>query len=570
MQFNGREVQISEWNGERLGSLVACDTETTFTPFHITPELCTVQVYGGGNVAYYVPINKLPLLFNLHYDTVFVFHNAPFDLDVLATKMGRDFLYDLVDRGKVRDTYILHKLYHLGTIGYVPFKASLAHLSETYINVVLEKSDDVRLTFEQYKGKPIKDIPIEHLEYGAKDAIATFDIYLALISRVSSIDKMGTLLSHDIQVKGDIALFHTHKNGIGFDLRARDKWMLDMEAKLEAESDVLASWGWVRGLKGLQDRYEQIVKLLGIADELPRTNKGDISSKGEDLEPFKHIPFVEAYIKFHELEKATSFVRDITEGRVHPRYNLLVNTGRTSCSKPNFQQLPKVGGVREMFRASKGNTFIITDYNAIELATLAQVTYDRYGKSAMRDRINAGECLHYYYASVMHECDVKDVSKKQRQEAKAANFGFPGGLGIDTFIQFSAGYGLELTSQKASKMRNTWFKAFPEMDMYMQGEVGHVFTRTGRRRANTSYCAEKNTPFQGLAADGGKLALYELDKAGFKIVGWVHDEVLTEVSEKNVEEMKILQEDIMIKAMRMVVPDVNIGVESMISKVYTK
>lgn len=570
MNFNGRDIQISIWKNEDLGKLVSCDTETTFVPFYMTPELCTVQVYGGGSVAYYVPLSKLNLFFNKHYDTTFIFHNAAFDLDVLSTHLGPRFSYDLIDRNLVRDTSILYRLYHLATKGFIPFKYNLALLTEQFCNEILNKNNDIRCTFDQYLGKPIEDIPQEHLEYGALDAIATFDVYLALSSRIAGVDKQGTQLSHHIQVKGDLALLHMHKNGISFNLEERDNWMLSMKPKLEAQADILATYGWVRGLKGINDRYEQIVNLIGIGDKLPRTDSGVISSKGEDLEPYRKEPFVNAFLRFQELEKAVSFVKNVESDKIHPRYNLLVNTGRTSCSKPNFQQLPKLGGIREMFTASKGNTLLITDYSAIELATLSQVTYDRYGYSKMREQINNGSDLHRYYASIMHTCNQESVTKQQRSEAKAANFGFPGGLGIDTFIEFSRGYGLDLSTDVAQEMKNTWFKAFPEMRKYMQNEDGHVFTRTGRLRGNTSYCAEKNSPFQGLAADGAKLALYELDKAGYKLVGFVHDEIICEVPRERAEELLPEQEKIMIRAMQSVVPDVKIGVESMISKVYTK
>jgi len=570
MIFNEREISIGIWNNEDLGKLVAVDTETTFQPFYMTPELCTVQVYGGGSVAYYVPLSKLKLFFNRHYESTFIFHNAAFDLDVLSTVLGKDFSYDLIDRDKVKDTSILYRLYHLATKGFIPFKYNLALLTETYCNEILNKNNDIRCTFDQYLGKPVQDIPTEHLEYGALDAIATFDVYLAISSRIAGLDKQGTQLSHNIQVKGDLALLHIHKNGIGFNLEERDRWMISMSSKLQEQADILASWGWVRGLKGIRDRYEQIVNLIGIGDKLPRTDSGDISSKGEDLEPYRKEPFVDAYLRYQELEHAISFVKNIESDTVHPRYNLLVNTGRTSCSKPNFQQLPKLGGIREMFTAKEGNTFLITDYSAIELATLSQVTYDRYGESKMKEQINAGIDLHKYYASVMHNCSPDMVSKQQRSEAKAANFGFPGGLGIDTFIEFSRGYGLDLSTDVAQDMKNTWFKAFPEMRKYMQNEDGHVFTRTGRLRGNTSYCAEKNSPFQGLAADGAKLALYELDKAGFRVVGFVHDEIICEVSRESAEELLPVQEKIMVRAMQSVVPDVKIGVESMISGWYTK
>jgi DNA polymerase-1 len=296
----------------------------------------------------------------------------------------------------------------------------------------------------------------------------------------------------------------------------------------------------------------------------------NISSQREDLLPYISYSFINDYLEFQSIEKATSFVRDIDSDIVHPRYNLMVNTGRTSCSKPNFQQLPKMGGIREMFKAKEGNTFIITDYSAVELATLSQVLYNQFGESVMRDKINEGHDLHKYYASVMNSIPISMVNKQQRQEAKAANFGFPGGLGAKTFIQFSKTYGLDITEGEARSMKQTWFDAYPETRDYMQDELGHVFTLTGRKRGRTTYCAEKNTPFQGLAADGAKIALYNLVRQGFEVVGFVHDEIICEVKSDRANEDLVLQEKIMIESMQQVCPDVLIGVESAISEFYTK
>ena len=129
---------------------------------------------------------------------------------------------------------------------------------------------------------------------------------------------------------------------------------------------------------------------------------------------------------------------------------------------------------------------------------------------------------------------------------------------------------LNINTDDAQRMKDTWFEAFPEMKTYMQGEEGSVTTLTGRIRADTTYCAEKNTPFQGLAADGAKIALYNLMDAGFELVGFVHDEIITEVPENTAEEMRRLQEEIMVNSMSLVVPDVKISVESTISPRYCK
>jgi len=91
---------------------------------------------------------------------------------------------------------------------------------------------------------------------------------------------------------------------------------------------------------------------------------------------------------------------------------------------------------------------------------------------------------------------------------------------------------------------------------------GKVITSTGRLRANASFCARHNTLFQGLAADGAKLALWKLWRAGFRLVNFLHDEVIVEVPQDanlkaQAEEISLL----MIEGMREVVPDVRIEVE---------
>ena len=565
MKFGREEYTIAIWKGEHLGSLVACDTETTIVPFTRTPDLVTCQVYGGGDVVYYIPKNRITTFFIKHYDTDFIFHNAPFDMDVLQSFIGRDAVYRMYDDNKIKDTSILYRLVHLAEIGMMPHRYNLALVSKKFNNVELEK-DERRENFAQFKDVDIDQIP----EYGAADVIATYKAWLTMKVHANRHDVKGTLLSHDIQVKGDLALKHLYKNGIGFDLSMKDEWFNDKNGQLVILQERLSNWGWVRGHKGIKDRYAQITEILGIKDKLPRTKDGSISAKREDLEPFSHLPFISDFLSYIELEKAIGFVKDRTESRVHPRYNTLVNTGRTSCSKPNFQQLPRIGGIREMFKADEGKTFLITDYSTLELAALSQVLLDQEGYSVMGDKINEGIDLHKYYASVMHGCTLDKVTKQQRQEAKAANFGFPGGLGVETFIQFSKGYGLTITPQQAQIMKNTWFDAFPEIKGYMKNEKGEVTTLTGRKRGNTTYCAEKNTPFQGLSADGAKLALYNLDKEGFKVVGFVHDEIICEVKcEEATEKLKVM-EKIMIDQMRGVIPDIKIGVDSMISDRYCK
>jgi DNA polymerase I-like protein with 3'-5' exonuclease and polymerase domains len=500
----------------------------------------------------------------------------------------------------------MYRLLQLAVAGQVPFKYNLQFLTAKFLGVTIEK-DERRENFAQFIGQPIESIPQDYLEYGAIDVIATRELFLKLSEYIQRHDRMGTMLSHNIQIKGDLALKRIYKSGIGFDIPMRDEWLQSKNMEIELLGMQLSDWGLIRGVKGYKEQYRYVVEdllqlpvpyrykkllchkfedtwyysesgMIDINNRKVRVEEGQschgepsISSQREDLEEYYDgYPFIKSFLDFMELEKAMSFVKDLEGERQHPRYNLLVNTGRTSCSSPNFQQLPKMGGIREMFKAEEGKTFIITDYSAVELATLSQVLYSTYGESVMRDKINEGIDLHKYYGTTYYGKPIEKITKQERQTCKAPNFGFPGGLGAKTFIQFSRGYGLQLTEGEARSMKEAWFDTFPETREYMKDEKGMVYTLTGRKRGNTSYCAEKNTPFQGLAADGAKLALYNLVRSGFKVVGFVHDEIITEVNSEEANTMLLDQERIMIESMQEVVPDVKIGVESAISDFYTK
>lgn len=568
--FKDKVYDIKAWSCERLARLVCIDTETTVTPSFIVPELVLFQAFDGINV-YTVDIDKIQSFFNINFANTFIMHNASFDMSVLSKYID---VYLLYDENRVKDTLLLYRLLHLGTIGFVPplKMCGLGTLSSKFLNIELDKSGDERTTFGQYLGKKVSEMGVEHIKYACKDVIATYQLYQHLSIHIREVDKLGTELSHDIQAKGDWALKQIHINGIGFDLANRDKWLIKVNKELKKLSTRLANWGWVRGLKGSKERYKLIVERLGIADQLPRSEKsGDISSKREDLEKFKHLDFVDDYLSFIELEKSSTFVRDVTSSRLHPRYNSLVNTGRTSCSSPNIQQIPRKGGLREMFIPSKGNVFVDIDYSTLELATLAQVELNQFGTSTMGDKINAGEDLHKFYASILYSKDIKDITKDERQAAKPANFGFSGALGIVTFIEFAKGYNIKLTEEQAKEMKKKWFEAFPEEELRLKSVCeGMVYTATGRARDGATHCAVANTPFQGLAADGAKLALYEVDKAGYEIVAFIHDQIMIECKKEDANKALKDVSKIMIKSMNQVVPDIKIDVEGQVLERWVK
>lgn len=572
--WEGRQYEARFWNGETLGPDIAVDTETTYVDhFYSIPELITFQAFDGKSRVYFVKRKDVERFLSQHVSSNFIFHNAPFDLDVISKWCGWSWHNQLL-KNKVFDTQILYTLFHLATEGYVPKRSSLKHVTQMLLDKNVEKNSDVRTTFGDYLiGGEVKygKIPKTWYKYAAIDAIATHNLWAILKLKIPKTGSK-TLLSHQIQLLGAVALDHIYKNGIGFDLERKEKFLSEIDDKMEEHRKLLARYGWARGMPGLKDVYEKIVTDLGL--KLPRTGKtGRISQKADDIRPYRDNEFINAFLSFHELEKTRNFFADINTPRVHPKYRAILNTGRTGCRNPNIQNLPRAPGVRQLFIPSPGNVFLDVDYSQLELCTLAQITYSRYGKSVMRDVINDGRDLHKYYASILLNKPEDKITKEERQKAKVSNFGFPGGLGISNFTKYAEmSYGVKLTEEEAKNMKKAWLEAFPEMKEYLKGVADKetVSTLTGRIRADASYCAARNTPFQGLAADGAKLALYAVYAAGFKIAAFIHDQIMCDEPRDEAEEKLDKLQEIMVKSMQKVVPDVKIKVEGQILERFQK
>ena len=149
---------------------------------------------------------------------------------------------------------------------------------------------------------------------------------------------------------------------------------------------------------------------------------------------------------------------------IHPRYSTLVRTGRTSCSSPNIQQLPRSGGFREMIVASPSHYLLAVDYSFVELRTLAAVCEFRFGSSTLADVIRAGVDPHVHTAAMFANMSIDDFNQLKtddpqryatlRQRSKALNFGIPGGLGAASLVAYArSAYHVEMTIDEAQDFR---------------------------------------------------------------------------------------------------------------------
>jgi hypothetical protein len=280
------------------------------------------------------------------------------------------------------------------------------------------------------------------------------------------------------------------------------------------------------------------------------------------------------------------------------RWNVLVGTGRTSCDHPNWQNPPRGGGVRECVVPRPGRLFLSADYSTIELCAWAQVCLDLLGYSDMAEALRAGRDLHLdmavsileaagetttYDDLVLRRQQGDPTVKENRQLAKAANFGLPGGLGANTFCAFAwATYQLRIPLSRAQQIKQIWLRKWREATAYfahissLQGydeRIRLVQLRSGRVRAGCTFTSAANSFFQGLAADGAKEALWSIQRAcytneadalfGCRPVLFLHDEFILEVpedpDEAHAANVSLLKH--MIEGMQTFIPDVPIKAE---------
>ncbi len=270
----------------------------------------------------------------------------------------------------------------------------------------------------------------------------------------------------------------------------------------------------------------------------------------------------------------------------------------------NLQNMPRFPGLRDCFVPRPGNVFCSVDYDSLELRTLAQAQFSLLGKSTLGRHYQADPNFdpHSSFAcrmlGITYEEGMKlkkkgDKSfKKARQSAKAATFGFPGGLGVNRFMSYAKkGYGVDLTKAEAERLKEIWFQEQPEMKAYFDfvstsvengGGRGAVFTlpSTGRKRGGCGYSDGANYFFQGMAADGAKLALFAVSSEcytdptsplfGSRPVVFIHDEILLEVPEETAHECAMRVVEIMEREMARVTPDVPSRASPALSRVWLK
>ncbi|PNZ39083.1 DNA polymerase I [Mammaliicoccus vitulinus] len=292
-------------------------------------------------------------------------------------------------------------------------------------------------------------------------------------------------------------------------------------------------------------------------------------------------PIIEDILVYRQLAKLQStYIEGLqkmitSEGKIHTRFNqTLAQTGRLSSIEPNLQNIPirleEGRKIRKAFRPSKENHVIFAaDYSQIELRVLADITGDEH----MKEAFTANEDIHTTTAMRVFNVDKDEVTSNMRRQAKAVNFGIVYGIS-----DYGLSQSLGITRKAAKKFIDDYLDSFPKVKEYMDTIVqdakqkGYVETLLHRRRYtpditnrnfNLRSFAERtamNTPIQGSAADIIKLAMVQfsnkMKETAFnaKLLLQVHDELIFEVPEEELEAFKPFVEDIMDNALELSVP----------------
>ncbi len=492
-EFRGETFPSLWWKGENLsGKRFSFDIETEKDNHS---SIILASAFDGKTVFRLAPEN-LQRFFETNKDKEWICHNSSFDLYNLSLFLGRkENCIDLVDAGLVKDSLALSRLYNLATTGTPVGGNKLGELSEKHLGVTLPKDvlfegEKVSLSYEKFCGR-IHEAPACFVHYNAFDVIATWFLWdrlekLAIeVSLKNSVDP-SKLLSHDNLVRTSFATTLTSHYGMEVDQDRVANLKEELTRKIESSLCVLREYGYdpielrkktpKKGEKTITQIFDDILERVeSEGHKLVKKYHGGrkkevFSSKADDLESVHH-PFIQAYLGFTKNSKALETYVKHYEGltRVHTTYDPCLATGRTSSRKPNLQNLPRSGGIREIFRAGENKKFVIVDYSSAELFAGCQYALTEYGFSRMSELLIKGVDVHKYISAKFLGIPEDEVTKEQRQYGKLVNFGRIGASGAAVLQKkLLVDYGTDLSIDEIKKLIVVWETEFSEFKRHFE------------------------------------------------------------------------------------------------------
>ena len=462
-------------------------------------------------------------------------------------------------------------------------KLKLDDLIEQYLGLNVQdytgKQQEEQITlFEENNKEENKenDIKQKQISFYAYAISKLEEIMIEKLKEINALDLFKNIDIPTITVLADMQW-----NGMYANIDELNKFGNELKEKIEERIKNIHK---LAGEEFNVNSTKQLGEILFEKMKLPviKKTKSGYSTDVDVLEKLRgEDPIIEEILGYRQLAKLNSTYIEGLRPYINPKthrihsffHQTITATGRISSTEPNLQNIPtrfELGKrIRKIFEPEKGNVYIDADYSQIELRVLAHISGDKHMIQAFENN----EDIHKQAASKVFKTPIDQVTKEQRSDAKAVNFGIVYGIS-----DFGLGEQLGISRKIAKKYIDEYLAEYSGIKEFMENiteeakEKGYVETLFHRRRyipelKSKNYMvrqfgsrAAMNTPIQGTAADIMKIAMInvykELKKRNLKskIVLQVHDEMMIEVPEKEIEEVKNILQECMQNAIKLKVP----------------
>ena len=504
-------------------------------------------------------------------------HNLKYDSQIMKK-------YNLQISHNIFDTMIAHYLINPES------SHKLDVISENYLNHKTISIEEI-IGKKGVNQKNMKDIPVKDVyKYACEDA----DITLRLKTILNK--KIDDLKLNDLFFKTEqpllFVLSDIEGNGVKIDIDFLKSMSISLSKKIKhVEQKIYDETGEIFNISSPKQLGIVLFEKLNIQEKPKKTKSGQYSTgEGVLLKLSKKNSVVNLVLKYREFKKLKSTYVDALpeivsnyDNLIHTNYAQTVTaTGRLSSNNPNLQNIPIKTEIGRETRSAfvprkKGNLILAADYSQVELRIMADFSGDK----EMIKAFNKNKDIHTITASKVFNIPIEEVDSSLRRKAKEVNFGIIYGIS-----PFGLSQNLNISRAEAKEIIDSYFEKFKDVKSYMDNVVikarenKYVETLLGRRRYlrdidSRNYTlrsfAERNainSPIQGSAADIIKLSMIEIsnwikkNKYDSKMIMQVHDELVFDVCEHELEHFQYNVKKIMEEVIKMKVPltvDVGIG-----------
>ncbi len=557
--------------------LVCFDTETTSVDA-MQADIVGLSFATEPHVAYYIPFRTTDDLFsaNSHDEATrrLQYFRPIFESETIV-KVGQNMKYDILVlqnygievKGTLRDTMIAHFLLSPGQ------RHNMDDMAATLLNYRTIEIEELIGKGSQQKN--MRDVPLEQIkEYAAEDADITLQLWQCLSKQLSNNAELQHLFD-TIEMPLMPVLASMECAGVSIDTNALNAFSANLKQQISTtEEHIYQLAGTTFNIGSPKQVGEILFEKLKIDTSVRKTKTGQYSTNEDTLVKLSHShPIVAEILNYRGLlkllntysEALPKLINQRTH-RIHTSFNqTVVITGRLSSTNPNLQNIPirdeNGKEIRKAFVASGADHVILAaDYSQVELRLMAHFSADENLIAAFQ----RGEDIHAATAAKVFKVPIDEVTKDMRRKAKTANFGIIYGISA-----FGLAERLDIPRKEAKEIIDGYFESFSGVRQYMDQCIdnakqnGAVATLFGRQRKLDDINSQNsvvrgvaernaiNAPIQGTAADIIKIAMINIDREirkrhlQAKMILQVHDELVFDVPENEVDELKELVQNLM-------------------------